>query len=916
MGVGSMDVRDVVRIKKGVGGLDPPTNLGILLDREKDGKDHVAIVFTLSGKLRIRWGSLKEPTGSVYEGDKTDERAMTEFLRYVIKRHESKNMLHLDPQVIIDTLKPMDLWSSVIAFLAEADRPISDEGPCLSPLEIGRIHYEPYSLDPRQLRAVERVLATCNDPREPYFKRFDLEGKAGYVPYPAGVMERIEAHSILLESLKTAFVRWEDEELEDGRIVSHPVPRSDDIRVIVPAGELGSELERVCTWGLAFLESGRWPERPVALASFEGSVATPVGLAGSPVRKVRKFDLERFLAFFFKDLPMSRSDDLASNILLTLLKLKRISWRKASDLVVQYKIASGAQKFHRTFPTSVLERSGKLPGGMLGPDMIGRSDLRDLETYTIDPPDAKDFDDAVSVVPDSDGYTVYVHIADVTHYVRPDDPIDSEARFRATSVYLPSGVLPMLPPKLSENLCSLRQDEDRLAVTAEIRIGPDHDVRTYSFLQSVIRVRRNLAYSDAEGFIREGREPFATLDRISQGLRSKCRRLDLQTPERRVRFECDDEISAVLKRATASTVLIEELMVLANECASRFLESRGIKTAFRVHPIPERDGLDRFNAACKVLGHDIKIEGKWARTPSGQPQEGLGGGEDAMLKALMSGGKLSIGSFSDAAGGAELDSPPKAAEGIDKARMDSVLDEMNRALEKVHALPDEWMRDLLSATLLRCMPRAFYSTENIGHFGLRSGSYCHFTSPIRRYADDLVHRAIKAVLAIEGKGPEVPWGIPSEEEVALMTESINEMSDDAESWERQMVDAAQATRIAMAQKEVNLSGRITSITPAACYVTFDDGLTEGRLPIRAMSRYRLTSDPDGSMIYLNLEENMDQEFDPKLMRQLSTSGGEIVAYRLGDRVVCSVYSVSIAEGRLELALRRNGSESIIPYVRT
>jgi ribonuclease R len=908
-----MDVRDVVRIKKGVGGLDPPLNVGILLEREKDGKDHVADIFTLKGMLRIKWGSIKESTGSVYEGDKSDEHGMSEYLASVIKKIEAKNLLKLDPQAILDTLKPQDLWTSVTSYLAESDRPVTEDSPQMAPDEIARIHYDPYSLGPRQLWAVEKVLSTCDDPHQPYFKRNMRDGHAVYVPYTPGRIAAIESHLRQLESLRSLYVQWEEEEAEDGRIFSHPVPRADDISTISLEGPLASELETVCLWGLSFLENGRWVDKEVALKTMDGRKSSAVGLADTPVRRIKKFDLERYLGFFFKDLPQSRSDDLASNILLTLLKLKKISWRTASELVIGYKIASGAQKFHRDFPSNVLEHSGRLPDDVQISDLVGRTDLRELEAYTIDPPDAKDFDDAVSVEVQSDGWKVYVHIADVTHYVHPDGPIDSEARFRSTSVYLPSGVLPMLPPKLSEDLCSLKEGVDRLALTAIIDLDPDMVVRSYSFHPSVIRVRRNLSYGAAEGFIREGRDPFATLDRIARSLKVKGRRLDLEMPERRVRFVGDDEIAAELKRATPSTALIEELMVLANESASRFLESRGIRTAFRVHPIPDREGVDRFNAACRVLGIDVRIKGDWASISSPTGQGPGGGGEDAMLEALRTGGKLSMGPYSMKADETGSEAEVSGVQGVDKVRMDEALDELNSALRAVHKIPEEWIRDLLAASLLRSMPRAFYSTENIGHFGLRSTSYCHFTSPIRRYADDLVHRAIKAVLAGEGSGQGVTWEVPSESEVAMMTGSINDMSDSAESWERQMVDAAQATRLAMGEKEAVLSGRITSITPAACYITMDDNLTEGRLPIRAMSRYRLMPDPDGSRVYLSLEENMDRDIDPHLMKELARTGGEMVVFRLGDRVRCSVHSVAIAEGRIELALRRNGAESIIPY---
>lgn len=895
-GVRRMEIRDVVRIKKGAGGLDPPENLCILLDREKDGKDHYAVVHTLKGRMRLKWDFLKETTGAVYSGDKTDAPSMGALLRSEIMRLSSGSALRLDPQIIIDTLKASDLWRSTLSLLASKSISETEDPPALSAEEIARTHYDPLIPDRRHVKAVEKVLSKADGEDRPYFMG-SARNDGTYIPCSEPSLKRMEGHARRLEELKGAYVEWVQEDI-DGKPVISPSSTVEDISKVVLNGDLKDELDMVCLWGLAYLENGSWIRKGAPVQHMQDAIAPPVGLGGTTARRLDGFDLERFLAFFFKDLPLSRSDDLPSNVLLTLLKLGRITWRTCSDLVVHHKIATGARRSHREFSKTVLAASQRIPDIEDDPRKGSRRDLRDLETYTIDPDDAKDFDDAVSLVPSKEGATVYVHIADVTHYVRPDEPVDSEARFRATSVYLPSGVLPMLPPRLSEDLCSLRESEDRLAMTARIRLDPDHNVIDSEFFPSVIKVRRNLTYDMVDGAIEEGAEPFATLYAITESLSASVRRMGLETHERKVRFVTDDEIMTTLKRPTRSTRMIEELMVLTNERAAEFLASNGAPCVYRVHPIPDVASVERFNSACDVLGAPIRIDGHWTSNISkgeGDPDAD----EDSMLKALLSGGKLSFGSLEGRARTGPID--VRAPVEVDRENMDAALDAVNEALSKVRALPEEWMQDLLSFTLLRNMPKAQYSLDNIGHFGLRSARYCHFTSPIRRYADVLVHRAMKALLSSEGVDTDATWEMPEREVLDPLTEHINDMSRSAEEWERQMVDVALSIRFAMSGTS-SLWGRITSISPGACYVSLDEGMVEGRMSYRNMSRFRVAPDEDMCRIQLSLEDNMGSDLDGRMMEEVAREGGVITLFRLGGRIQCRIRSISISEGSIELTL--------------
>jgi ribonuclease R len=205
--------------------------------------------------------------------------------------------------------------------------------------------------------------------------------------------------------------------------------------------------------------------------------------------------------------------------------------------------------------------------------------------------------------------------------------------------------------------------------------------------------------------------------------------------------------------------------------------------------------------------------------------------------------------------------------------------------------------------MLRTMPSAFYSDSNIGHFGLGSVGYCHFTSPIRRYPDILAHRAICSIIEKNG-GPPSYSAPPSMEEISDMMEHVNDMSEDAEDWEREMIDVALATRSLM---DVDFRNRthgsiVRSITPSTIYAGLDDGVTEGRIPIRALSPLRLHIDDEETCVIASIEgnEKHDPE-DPLIGKLRRNEGQDIIVLRIGDRKRCSIHSISLAQGRIDIS---------------
>ena len=342
----------------------------------------------------------------------------------------------------------------------------------------------------------------------------------------------------------------------------------------------------------------------------------------------------------------------------------------------------------------------------------GRRDLRDLTTFTVDPVTARDFDDAVSAQPAGDGIRLWIHIADVAAHVRPGDPLDAEALRRANSTYVPGTVEPMLPPALSDEACSLAPGVDRLAVTAEIVLSGSGESQSASFYRSRIRSDRRLSYEQLDGFFAGTETPppeiAAELDlarRASAALadrRSGGSALEVSTEE--PEFEFDRDGYVVASRSVAQTEahrLIEQLMILTNERVAELCEKRGIPTLYRVHERPDPQRVEAL--AVKLAALDV-------------PAPAL----------------------------PETISPAQAAELVAAASRTVGAEARRRG----HG------RAAYTSLVLRTLKQAYYSDRNVGHAGLGSPAYSHFTSPIRRYPDLIAHRALLSAIGAGEAEPE------------------------------------------------------------------------------------------------------------------------------------------------------------------
>lgn len=494
-----------------------------------------------------------------------------------------------------------------------------------------------------------------------------------------------------------------------------------------------------------------------------------------------------------------------------------------------------------------------------------RRDIRDRFAITIDPVDSRDFDDAISVARTvRGGWMLGVHIADVSHYVDWESAIDLEARRRSTSVYLADRVLPMLPERLCNDLCSLRPDEDRLAFTVDIELDAQGRVRTYEPYPSVIRSRVRMDYGAADALLREGEPDGAALDAAARGraelaveaarangvdlraflrnadalararreIRRKRGSIDFDTPEVHVLLdEAGMPVDIVTRERTAATSLVEEAMLLANECVAEFLADRDLVSAYRVHEDPSPDSLA---SAAKTLTE-------------------LGAVEGGLAAGIMLGDPRAINAaVEDAAGTA--------------------------------------FAPQVNALLLRAQQRAVYKSHNEGHYALGARAYCHFTSPIRRYPDLIAHRVLKVALAkhelgkkealvraprLTGKGPQALEAICPQ---LCRQASDNERAADAAANASQKVKVAQLYASRIGERD---TGTVSWISDLGAFVRLDATGAEGLIRMNAL----------GTEWW---------DFDDVRLTLTGDSTGTKVG--LGCRVVVEVASVNVLRGHLDLKL--------------
>ncbi len=505
---------------------------------------------------------------------------------------------------------------------------------------------------------------------------------------------------------------------------------------------------------------------------------------------------------------------------------------------MEIEIAINSHNIPVNWPAEAVAEADRLGDEVLETDKRGRTDYRDLNLITIDGEDAKDFDDAVYAQRQGDGWILYVAIADVSHYVQPGSALDQEAALRATSVYFPGRVVPMLPESLSNGLCSLNPDVDRLCMMCEMHIDSEGNIHSYDFKEGVFRSKARTTYDQVGAILLDNdaatKAQFAdvvadiqelhALYKVMRKARETRGAIDFDTVETRIEFGEGKKIEAIVPvlRHDAHK-LIEECMIAANISAARFIQSKAIPALYRVHEDPTPDKY-----------------------------------ED--LRQFLMSFALSI---------------PAAAQPTVKMYADIV--------DKSQGRPES---RLIQTVLLRSMKQAMYMPECKGHFGLALSHYAHFTSPIRRYPDLLVHRAIRYIIR-GGKAADYTY---TATQMALLGEECStaerravEATRDAMDWLKceYMLDRVGET----------FNGMITGVAPFGIFVELEGAYVEGMVHVTNLDRDYFQHDPVGH-------------------RLVGERSGQV--YRLSDKVKVNLVKVDLEAKKIELELAETGTVDTPP----
>jgi ribonuclease R len=485
------------------------------------------------------------------------------------------------------------------------------------------------------------------------------------------------------------------------------------------------------------------------------------------------------------------------------------------------------------FGADVLAEAERISATVSHEELKGRVDLRSMPTVTIDGETARDFDDAVSLRREGDNFRLWVSIADVSHYVKKDSPLDREAYLRGTSVYFPDRCIPMLPERLSNGICSLNPHLDRLTMTAEMLFDRSGMMLESNFYSSVINSAARLTYTIVKQIIVNDDSELADkfrpvapmllemkeLAQILMAMRKKRGSIDFDLPEAEIIIGLTGQTEGIIRaERNLAHQLIEEFMLAANEAVARHITSRNIPFLYRVHENPDPAKLHTFQEFIFGFGYEFKlVEEKVKPT------------------------------------------------------------ELQRLLAQADGRPEERM---INFALLRCMKQARYAADNVGHFGLASDCYCHFTSPIRRYPDLVVHRILKA--------------ISSSRQLAIATERLGEVAEHTSKRERVAMEAerdvVEMKKLQYMLKHIGeqYDGYITGVTNFGFFVELKELFVEGLVHITT-----LTDD-----LYTHAE------------RQHSLIGRHSgTVYRIGDAARVTVAAVSPGTRRIEFVLAAHSAAS-------
>jgi ribonuclease R len=504
----------------------------------------------------------------------------------------------------------------------------------------------------------------------------------------------------------------------------------------------------------------------------------------------------------------------------------------------EVEVQSAIRRFDlpHVFAKDTLAEAEAVPESVSKEDLKGRVDLRNMPTVTIDGETARDFDDAVSLRREGDNCRLWVSIADVSNYVRPGSALDRDAYLRGTSVYFPDRCIPMLPERLSNGICSLNPNVDRLTMTAEMLFDRNGGILESSFYPSIIKSSARLTYTivkqiivDSDPEMMDKHRPLTPmlldmkeLALCLQAMRRKRGSIDFDLPEPEVIIGLTGQTEGIIRaERNLAHQLIEEFMLAANEAVATWITGRGIPFLYRIHENPDPAKLINFQEFIYGFGYEFEL----------------------------------------------------VAERVNPA-------DLQRLLVQAEGRPEERM---LNYALLRCMKQARYSAENLGHFGLASQCYCHFTSPIRRYPDLVVHRILRAALVLEGQKD----GKKVQRELSTATSRLGEIAEHTSKRERVAMEAerdvVELKKVQFMQQHLGeeFNGFITGVTGFGFFVELEELFVEGLVHITTLD--------DDLYSYLEKQHSLIGRRNKRV-------------FRIGDAARVKVAAVIPATRRIEFVL--------------
>lgn len=473
----------------------------------------------------------------------------------------------------------------------------------------------------------------------------------------------------------------------------------------------------------------------------------------------------------------------------------------------------------KTFDKNIEEKAQSISQNITNEEIKNRRDFRSITTFTIDPFDAKDFDDALSIQQlDNTNWEIGIHIADVSHYVLENDIIDKEAQERATSIYLVDRVIPMLPEVLSNNLCSLRPQEEKLCFSAVFEISSDGKIQSEWFGKTIILSDRRFTYEEAQERIEKEKGDYSSeliiLNKIAKVFREERKKkgaISFHKLETKFKLDKDNNpVSLFIKESLDAHKLIEEFMLLANRKVAEFIGKKSLPFLYRIHDSPNPEKLEILSFFLKSFGYQLQTENK-----------------------------------------------------------NSIAKSMNKILSDVKGKDEASMIETLS---IRTMAKAVYSTDNIGHYGLAFNHYTHFTSPIRRYPDVIVHRLLFKYLNNSSR--------VNKEEIEKLCKHSSEMEIIASKAERDSIKFMQAVYISNFIGE-KLEGIISGVTDFGIFVEVSNTTCEGLIRLKDIQGDYYTYD------------------DKNYCIKGTNTGNQL---RIGDKVNVKVRKVNIEKREINLIL--------------